>query len=230
MAALRSLAFAILFYGGSVFAVLGILPVALVGGRAVRRYARGWMLFHRWCARRLLGIRTRVEGAVPQGAVLVAAKHQSMYETLELAAMLGDPAVVVKRELARIPLWGWAARRYGVIAIDREGGAAALKRMMRAAEAAAAEGRAILIFPEGTRVAPGETPPLQSGFAGLYRMVGLPVVPIALDSGLLWPRRSFVKRPGTVTFRFGATLPAGLPRKEAEAQVHAAINALEPAP
>ena len=100
---------------------------------------------------------------------------------------------------------------------------------MRAAEAAIAEGRPIIIFPEGTRVPPGETPPLQPGFAGLYRALKLPVVPVAVDSGRLAPRNSFVKRPGIVTFRFGAAIPPGLKRDEIEARVHAAINALEPA-
>ena len=120
-------------------------------------------------------------------------------------------------------------RRYGAIPVDRAGGAAALRRMMRAAEAAIAEGRPIVIFPEGTRVPPGERPPLQPGFAGLYRALRLPVVPVALDSGRLWPRRRFVKRPGIVTMRFGEPIPPGLPRAEIEAAVHAAINALEPA-
>jgi 1-acyl-sn-glycerol-3-phosphate acyltransferase len=99
--------------------------------------------------------------------------------------------------------------------------------MLKAAQAAKAAGRPILIFPEGTRVLPGEQPPLQAGFAGLYRALGLPVVPIALDSGRIWPRRSFAKRPGTVTWVVGETIPPGLSRDEIEARVHRAINALE---
>ena len=152
-----------------------------------------------------------------------------MYETLELARLLDTPALVMKRQLAEIPFFGRATQLYGCIAIDREGGAAALRGMMRAAEAPIAEGRPIIIFPEGTRVAPGEQPPLQPGFAGLYRALKLPVVPVALDSGRVWPRGRFVKRPGTVTFRFGAPVEAGLPRAEIEAQTHRAINALEAA-
>jgi 1-acyl-sn-glycerol-3-phosphate acyltransferase len=141
--------------------------------------------------------------------------------------MLGRPAAVVKRELTDIPAWGWVARRYGVIPVDRSGGAATLRRMLAAARAALAEGRPILIFPEGTRVEPGNQPPLQPGFAGLYRALGLPVVPIALDSGRLWPRRRFAKRAGIVTMRFGEPIPPGLPRAEIEARVHEAINVLE---
>lgn len=230
MALVRSGLFALIFYAWTAVAVLLSFPISLFGTRAIRRWAHGWVRCHRWCAAHLLGIRARVEGAPPAGAALIACKHQSMFETFEIMLMLDEPAVVLKRELADLPLWGWVVRRYGVIPVDRAGGAAALRRMMRAAEAAIAEGRPIVIFPEGTRVPPGAQPPLQPGFAGLYRALRLPVVPVAVDSGRLWPRRRFVKRPGLVTFRFGETLPPGLPRGEIEARVHAAINALEPAP
>jgi 1-acyl-sn-glycerol-3-phosphate acyltransferase len=230
MALLRSLVFALVFYGWTMVAVLLSFPISLFGTQALRGWAHAWARFHRWCARHILGISTRIEGMPPKGAALVAVKHQSMYETLEIVLMLDQPAMVLKRELARIPLWGWVVRRYGVIPVDRSAGAAALRRMMRAGEAAIAEGRPILIFPEGTRVPVGMQPPLQPGFAGLYRALKLPVVPVAVDSGRLAPRGSFVKRPGTVTFRFGATIPAGLKRDEVEAQVHKAINALEMGP
>ena len=227
MALVRSVLFALVFYPVTVVAVMLALPVSLLGTPALRRWTHGWARFHRWCASVLLGIRSRVDGVPPSGAAIVAAKHQSMFETLEIMLMLREPAVVLKRELANIPLWGWVTQRYGIIPIDRAGGATALRRMMRAAEAAIAEGRPIVIFPEGTRVAPGDRPQLQSGFAGLYRALKLPVVPIALDSGRLWPRRRFVKRPGIVTFRFAPPIAPGLPRAEIEAAVHAAINALE---
>jgi 1-acyl-sn-glycerol-3-phosphate acyltransferase len=150
-----------------------------------------------------------------------------MYETLEVVVVLNKPRVVMKRELADIPLFGKVTRLYGLIVVDRKGGAAALRQMLREAAEAKAEGRSVIIFAEGTRVAPGEKPPLQPGFAGLYRALNLPVVPLALDSGRLWPRRRFVKQPGIVTFRFGEPIPPGLPRQEIEARVHAAINALE---
>jgi len=230
MILVRSGLFAILFYGWTVVAVLLSFPVSLLGTAPLRGWAHGWARVHRWLAALLLGIRSQVDGALPRGPVLVAAKHQSMFETLELVLMLDEPAIVLKRELADLPLWGWVVRRYGVIPVDRAGGAAALRRMMRAAAAAIADGRPILIFPEGTRVPPGARPPLQPGFAGLYRALGLPVVPVALDSGRLWPRHRFAKRPGRVTFAFGEPLPPGMKRGDVEAAVHAAINALEPAP
>ena len=228
MRLIRSLLFALIFYGATILAIFIALPVgAIWRRRGVRGMAQIWAVYHRWCAALLLGIRTRVEGSVPSGPVLVAAKHQSMYETLELIRVLHNPVVVMKRELADIPLWGRLARYYGLIPVERSGGAAALRAMLRAGGEAVADGRPIVIFPEGTRVLPGEMPPLQPGFAGFYRAFGLPVGPLALDSGKVWPRRSFVKRPGVVTMRFGAPIPPGLPRREAEAAVHAAINALE---
>ena len=227
MDALRSALFALFFYPGSVGAVLMAFPAALLGREAVIRVTYGWARWHRWCAAWFLGVRARIEGNRPRGAVIVAAKHQSMFETIEMLLWLERPAVVLKRELADIPGWGWVARRYGVIPVDREGGAPALRRMLKAAQAAIAEGRPIVIFPEGTRVAPGERPPLQPGFAGLYRSLGLAVVPVALDSGRLWPKRRFVKHPGVVTVRFGDPIPPGLPRREIEAAVHAAINDLD---
>ncbi|TMJ15644.1 MAG: 1-acyl-sn-glycerol-3-phosphate acyltransferase [Alphaproteobacteria bacterium] len=227
MSALRSLLFAIIFYPATVFFVLAAVPANWFGPAALRSVPNGWAHFHRWCARWILGIRTKVEGEVPTGPALVACKHQSMYETIDMVVILRNPAVVMKKELADIPMWGPLAQRYGMIPVDRSGGASALRRMLKAAEAIVADRRPIVIFPEGTRVAPGERPELQPGFGGLYRALGLPVVPVALDSGQVWPRRRFIKRPGIITMRFGEPIPPGLPRKEVEARVHAAINALD---
>src|SRR4051812_28665707 len=226
MNAFRTLAFSIAFYAGTVLFVAAAALVSPFRRSPVQNIAEAWARYHHRCAALLLGIRTRIEGAVPAGAVLVASKHQAMFETLEMVTLLGRPQVVMKRELARIPVWGWVARRYGMIPVDRAGGAAALRKLMAAAEAAVAEGRPIVIFPEGTRVEPGDRPALQPGFAGLYRAFNLPVVPVALDSGRLLPRRG-PKRSGTITIRFGTPIPPGLPRREVEARVHAAINALE---
>jgi 1-acyl-sn-glycerol-3-phosphate acyltransferase len=226
--ALRSILFASLFYPGTVVAVLMAIFASLFGRRHLRAVTKGWVLYHRWLATTILGIRTRIEGPKPVGPVLIAAKHQSMFETLEMVAILNEPAVVMKRELADIPAFGWVTRTYGIIPVDRDGGAASLRRLMRAAEEAVAEGRPIVIFPEGTRVPPGEQPPLQPGFAGLYRALRLPVVPLALDSGRLWPRRGW-KRPGIVTMRFGQPIPPGLKREAIEAAVHREINVLETA-
>jgi len=227
MNVLRSVLFALVFYSLTLPFVLAALVAMLFGSQPLNAIVIVWARFHRWCASFFLGIRTRVEGAPPDVPSLVAAKHQSMFETLELVLLLDSPGAIVKRELADIPLWGWAARRYGVIAVDRAGGAASLRRMLASARHLVGQGRSIVIFPEGTRVAPGEQPPLRPGFAGLYRTLDMQVVPVAVDSGRLWPRHGFAKRPGIVTMRFGGPIPPGLARKDIEARVHAAINALE---
>lgn len=230
MAFLRTLAFTIVFYGATVPFVAAALVGAALGKRPMHWVIRQWVRFHRFCTRWIVGIRIRIEGAIPPNQALFAAKHQAMFETLELLLMLDTPAVVLKRELTRIPGWGWLAGQYGGISVDRTGGAAAMRAMLRETREVLASGRSVVIYPEGTRVPPGATPPLRAGFAGLYRALGLPVVPVAIDSGRLWPRKGFVKRPGVVTFRFAEPIPPGLPRAEIEARVHAAINALEREP
>jgi 1-acyl-sn-glycerol-3-phosphate acyltransferase len=174
----------------------------------------------------VLGIRMKVVGAIPPGPHLIAVKHQSMYETLEMVRLAQLPVVVMKKELADIPLFGTLTRRYGVIPVERTAGAKALRSLVDEGRQAIASGRPVIIYPEGTRVRVGEAPQLRSGFAALYRALGLPVVPIAVDSGRLWGR-GFIHRSGTITFRVGKVIPGGLRRDEVELRVHAAINALE---
>jgi 1-acyl-sn-glycerol-3-phosphate acyltransferase len=222
---IRTILFSIVFYGLSVPMVLLVPLVALLGGDSLRTYAMAWVGVMTWSARWIMGIRVQIEGTIPKGPVLFAGKHEAIFEAMELSRLLGSPATVMKRELARLPLWGWAAKRYGVIIADRTANAAALRSMMRDAKAALAEGRSVLIFPEGTRVKPGEAPALRSGFAGLYRMLDLPVVPIAVRSGHVWPKHG-IKKGGLMFFRFGRPIQPGLPRAEIEARVHAGINAL----
>lgn len=226
IAQLRTLAFQFFFYLGSVPIVLATPLTASLGHRALVANVHLWSRYHRLCAHWLLGIISRYEGGVSPEPTFYAAKHHAMFETLELCLMLGNPVFVIKRELSQIPVWGWAIRQYGAIVVDREANAAALRQMMREAKVALDDGRSVIIFPEGTRVAAGEKPPLRSGFAGLYRVLGLGVVPIAINSGHVWPKDG-PKRPGVVTFRFGERIPAKLPREEIEARVHAAINVLE---
>ncbi len=225
MALLRSCVFAFAFYLGSIFLVLAAIAAIPFGQDAIVSASRSWARWHRWCAKYLLGIETRVEGVLPQSDALVVIKHEAMYETIETLALFERPAVVMKQELIDIPGWGYVALRHGVIPVDRESGAAALRHMLTAAKAAKAAHRPVVLFPEGTRVPHGERPPLRAGFAGLYKVLGLPVVPVALDSGRVWPR-GFVKRRGLVTMKVGETIPPGLPREDVEVRVHEAINAL----
>lgn len=150
-----------------------------------------------------------------------------MFETIDMLCVF-DRIIAAKRELFDIPLWGTIPDRYGLIPIERTAGASAMRTLRTQAKAANAAGRAVCIFPEGARVPHGEAPPLRAGFAGLYTLLGLPVVPIALNSGLVSPKGSFLKKAGVITYKVGEVVPAGLDRREAEARVHAAINALNP--
>jgi 1-acyl-sn-glycerol-3-phosphate acyltransferase len=226
IAVLRSTLFALIFYPGTLMFVLAILICVPLGPRAVQNRVHSWARFHYWLVRHVLGIRFAWDGAIPEGRYLIAVKHQAMVEAVDTLRFAHMPVVVMKRELSHMPLWGKAARAYGVIGVDRDAGASALREMMVEAKKAAASGRPVLIFPEGTRVPVGEAPPLRPGFAGLYRALGLPVVPVALDSGRVWPR-GFVKKAGTIHFKVGEVIPPGLKRDDIEARVHAAINALD---
>ena len=226
MAVVRSALYAAIFYPVTILWVLAGIVASLLGRRPTLAIVLSWANVHHWLARNILGIRVRLEGEIPQGPHLIAVKHESMFETLEMVRLSKLPVIVMKKELADIPLFGFMTKQYGAIPVERSAGARALRALVTAGEEAAASGRPVIIYPEGTRVRPGEAPPLKSGFAALYRALGLPVVPVAVDSGRLWGR-GFVKQPGVVTFKVGETIPPGLPRKEIEARVHAAINALE---
>jgi 1-acyl-sn-glycerol-3-phosphate acyltransferase len=226
MAALRSLLYAAIFYPATLLFVLVGLVASLVGRRPTLAVVLGWVGFHHWLARGLLRIRVHIEGAIPPGPQLIAVKHQSMFETLEMVRLTHLPILVIKKELADIPLFGIMTRRYGVIPVERSAGAKALRNLVEEGRLAVTSGRPVIIFPEGTRVRVGETPKLRSGFAALYRALALPVVPVAVDSGRLWGR-GFVHRSGSVNFKIGEAIPPGLERKDIEARVHAAINALE---
>jgi len=226
MPTVRALFFSLIFYPGTLLFVIAGLVAGLLSRPAMLAVVHAWARFHHSLAAGVLGVRTQVEGDLPAGPYLIAVKHQSMFETIEMLCLAPRHIVVLKRELADLPLWGAIARRYGVIAVDREAGPKALREMLAAAKAAKATGRPVVIYPEGTRVPVGEAPPLRPGFAGLYRALGMPVVPIAHDSGKL-VGRGLDKKSGTVRILIGEAIPPGLKREEIEARVHAAINALE---
>lgn len=224
MIVLRNLAFYAAFYLGTVVYVLGSLLASVFGPKPLRLIVDGWSHYHRWCVRWLLGIRVRLEGVLPGPPVLIALKHESFFEAIDLPCLLDYPSVFAKVELMNLPGWGRVAAMYGLVAVERDQGAKALRKMMAAAKAITAAGRPMAIFPEGTRVPHGTEPELQSGFAGLYRLLGLPVVAGAVDSGPLYHRTW--KRPGVITYRFSEPIPPGLPREEIEARVRTAMNVL----
>ncbi|PKP92066.1 MAG: 1-acyl-sn-glycerol-3-phosphate acyltransferase [Alphaproteobacteria bacterium HGW-Alphaproteobacteria-14] len=224
MAVLRSLAFYVLFYGGSVFLVSASVVAIIARKRWLRPVVAKWGGWHLWCVENVLGIEVVLDGVIPEVPVLVAVKHESFFEAIDTPRLFTDPAVFAKQELFSIPGWGYSALTYGLIPVARDKGAKTLREMLALAKQRVAEGRPLVIFPEGTRVAQGTRPELQAGFAGLYKVLRLPVVPIAVDSGRAY--HHVVKRPGRITYKVGETIPAGLPREEVEARVHAAINQL----
>lgn len=226
MALLRSLLFALIFYLGSAGYVVAALLVYPFSPELLKRISAHWGWFHRLCCRYLLGQKVRIIGEMPDGPYLYCFKHESAFETMEQLTLFHRPAVIAKKELADIPLWGRVAKLQGLIPVERDAGPKAMREMMSAAKAALAQGRPICLFPEGTRVQRGQRPSLQAGFAGLYKILNVPVIPVAIDSGQLSPPHKFIKKPGTITYLVGDTIPPGLPRDEAEARVHAAINAL----
>jgi 1-acyl-sn-glycerol-3-phosphate acyltransferase len=226
MTKIRSALFNVAFFAFTAATVLFGLPLLAFPPRVMHRYVHGWALGVLWLLRVICGVRLRVTGAenLPrEGAALIAAQHQSAFDTIIWHALLPKPAYVLKAELLKIPGWGAMARHLGSIPVDREGGGAALKRLVRSARVAAEAGYQIIIFPEGTRAAPGERRPWQPGLAALAAATALPVVPVATDSGRIWGRRAFTKRPGTVTVAVLPPIPPGLPRTELMARAEAAV-------
>jgi 1-acyl-sn-glycerol-3-phosphate acyltransferase len=210
----RSFVFAVAFYScTAAFVILGSPLLfaprswAMAGARA---HARACL----WLLKVIVGTKVEVRGHhnLPPGAFLVAAKHQSAWDTFALIPIFRDPALVMKAELRWIPFYGWFSMKFGHILIQRGRAAVALKAMIRDARARAAEGREILIFPEGTRSLPGSPPDYKPGVVALYEGLELPCVPVALNSGVFWPRRRLIRYPGTIIVEILEPLPAGLPR------------------
>ncbi len=224
LAAIRTALWTPTFYLGSLLLVIAAGLALPLSRPLFHCIVSKWGHWQRWCARWILGQRVRLIGDLPCEPVFFAVKHEAMFETIDMPMMLDRPVVFAKQELFSIPLWGPLAKHYGLIPIARDAGASALRTMRKAALDAIAEGRPVVLMPEGTRVRHGEAPPLRSGFAGIYKLLGLPVVPLAVDSGRL--RDGWLRFPGTITYKVGEVIPKGLPRAEAEARVHAAINAL----
>jgi 1-acyl-sn-glycerol-3-phosphate acyltransferase len=224
---LRSALFNLLFFSITAGLTVAGMPLLLAPRRVVLAVIRWWAGLILALLRLLCGVELRVTGAVhlpAAGPALIAAKHQSAFDTIVWLRLLPDPAYVLKRELLFLPFWGWLARKTRMIAVDRRAGAAAMRHLLRAGQAAAAAGRQMVIFPEGTRVAPGGHAPYQPGVAALAAATSLPVIPVATDSGLAWGRRSFRKRPGTITVAVLPPLPARMRREALMARLEAEIE------
>jgi 1-acyl-sn-glycerol-3-phosphate acyltransferase len=208
----RSLIFNVLFYMNLLVQVIAALPTLVMPRRAIVGVARFWARTNLWLLRTICDIKVEFRNLekIPRGPLLVSAKHQSSWETFALLLILPDPAYIMKRELMWIPLFGWYTWKAGMIAVDRGKGSQALVDMNARARRAAAHDRQIIIFPEGTRRAPGAAPRYKYGVAHLYSEIGVPCLPIALNSGLFWPRRSIRRYPGTIRVEVLDTIPPGL--------------------
>lgn len=216
MTVIRSVIFNIFFYGATgLISVLGFPSMLAARGAAcvVRDF---WIDLSVVLLRWIAGMSYRVSGRenIPDGPVLVASKHQSAWETIVLQQVFRDPAIVLKKELLSLPFFGAYLRKVGQVPVDRAGGASSLKGLIKAGREAAKMDRPILIFPQGTRVAPGAEAPYQIGVYSLYSAVGRPVVPVALNSGLFWGKSAFWKKSGVVDVEILPPIPPGLKRQE----------------
>jgi 1-acyl-sn-glycerol-3-phosphate acyltransferase len=209
----RSALFNAAFYVTTAFFLVFTLPLYLILPQwfAVG-VVRAWAATETWLLRVIAGTRLEVRGGenLPTGAALVATKHQSAFETFALVPLLRFPTIVMKRSIRWIPIFGLYTIKSGMIHVDRAGKTAALRALADRSKQEAAKGREIIIFPEGTRRPPGAPPEYQSGIALLYRALGVPVVPVALNSGRYWPRKSFLHYPGTIVVEFLPAIPPGL--------------------
>jgi 1-acyl-sn-glycerol-3-phosphate acyltransferase len=213
---LRSVLFSVVFFGGTFLLCIAGTVVAPFSRERLRDFALAWARLAVWSARVLCGIRLEVSGLenLPAGPALIASRHQSAFDTMVWFTLVPRCCYVMKQELLRIPLMGRLIGASGMIAIDRDGGARTIRTLIKEGRRAVAEGKQIVIFPEGTRAEPGALLPLQSGVAALSAGTGLPVIPVITDSGLLWGRRAFHKYPGTVHIVIRPALPLGLHRDE----------------
>jgi 1-acyl-sn-glycerol-3-phosphate acyltransferase len=228
----RSLVFNAVFYVHILVCMVAFLPLLLAPRKVLVRAVQTWARSNLWLLKIVTATRVEFRGRdrIAPGALLVAAKHQSLWETFALLTVFDDPAFVIKRELMWLPLFGWLAGKARMVPVNRGAGSSALTAMNERAREETRRGRQIVIFPEGTRRAPGAEPAYRFGIAHLYASLDLPCLPVALNSGLFWPRRRFIRRPGTIVVEFLDPIPPGLPRKafldELQARIETASERL----
>jgi 1-acyl-sn-glycerol-3-phosphate acyltransferase len=231
MILIRSLIFVIWQYGSMAAIAIGFAPFALFSERAAIAAARVWARGAVWGLAAICGVRVEFRGVenIPKGRALVASKHLSMLDTILPFAVFRDPAIVLKKELLSFPVFGWYCQRAGMIVVDRSAHAIALRGMLRDARVQSAKGRAVFIFPEGTRQQIGAPPTYKPGVAALYRDLGLPCTPVAMNTGLFWPE-GIMRRPGVAVVEFLPAIPPGLSREafmtELERVIEGASNRL----
>src|SRR3954465_8916807 len=223
---LRSLAFNVLFYLLLAFWVIIGLPTLLMSRSAVMAIAHGWARSNIWLLRVVCNTKVEYRGVekIPEGPLIVASKHQSMWETFALLQFFPQPLFILKRELKWIPFFGWYLLKTNMIGVVRGAGGRSLIEMARRAGEEVRRGLQLIIFPEGTRTAVDSPPRYKTGVAQVYVDCGVPCLPVALNSGLFWPRRTFLRYPGTIVVEFLDLLPPGLTRQEFIAQVSTLID------
>ena len=223
---LRSLLFNVLFYLVLVVLCVIAIPTIVLPRGALMALAAAWANTSLFLMRVICNIKVEFRGLekIPAGPLVIAAKHQSFWETFVLPGFFNRPIFILKRQLMQIPVFGQFLVKTGMIAIDRKAGVKALLDMTRRAREAVRSGGQLVIFPEGTRRAPGAPPDYKSGFAQIYSSCGAQCLPIALNSGLFWPRRTFMRYPGTLVVEFLDPLPSGLPKDEFLSRVQTAIE------
>lgn len=222
----RSIVFGILFYVTTGLFLVFCSPL-FFGPRkwsmaALKMHARTEL----WLLKHIVGLSFEVRGLekLPKPPFIVASKHQSAWETFALSPIFSDPALLMKRELFWIPIYGWFSHKFEMIPVDRDKGPKALRQMLRAAEDRAKQGREIIVFPEGTRRAPGAQPDYRTGIVLLYNALNVPCVPVALNSGVFWPRRSWRRKPGTIVVEILDPIPAGLAKTDFMRRLQTAIE------
>tara|TARA_R110002110_G_scaffold125067_7_gene302707 strand:- start:2138 stop:2902 length:765 start_codon:yes stop_codon:yes gene_type:complete len=213
---LRSLLFNVLWFCAIPLLLIVLLPMLLMSREVMQFGARLFTGMTSGLLGFAAGLRWHVVGLehLPEGPYIIAAKHQSAFDTMVFHLFLSDPVFVLKQELTKLPIYGRMSMHAGMISVDRSAGASALRHLVLETRAAAANGSQIIIFPQGTRTAPGQYVPYQSGVAAMYKNSGLPVVPCALNTGMFWGRRTFLKHPGMMTIKLLQPIPPGLPRQE----------------
>lgn len=224
---LRSALFQLLFYLWTVLCGTAFIPLLAMPRRLTVWGGRFWCVGVMWMLRHIVGLTYRIEGRenLVDGPAIFAFKHQSAWDTIIVTILIRDPAIALKRELLPIPFFGWYLWKHGMIAINRRAGAKALRKLVADAQRVLAQGRRIVVFPEGTRTAPGQRRPYQPGIAALYDRLDVPVVPVALNSGVFWRRRGFLKRPGCVRVAFLPPIAPGLARRDFMATLENRIEA-----
>ncbi len=223
---LRSLLFNLCFFAWSLLSALLFAPLFIASVGAAQRVGAPWANVTLLLARLICGIRHDLRGRehIVDGPIIYASKHQSAWDTLIFLTLLQSPAYILKRELLHIPFWGWYLWRMKMIAINRSAGASGMKDMIRQSKAALSDARPIIIYPEGTRTAPGAPPHYHPGVAALYSQLGVPVIPVALNSGVYWGKNAFTKHSGTIIIEFLPPIPPGLSKTEFMARLQDAIE------